>query len=313
MDLRQLRHFLAVIDQRNYGRAADAVGITQQALSHSVATLEKRLQARLFDRGKFGAEPTQVGRMLEKRARLICSEAEFATAEVTAFKGGVEGQIAIGVTQNFAGTIMPEIALSFGRARPKVRLSVTVATSKQLFDMILGGKIELAITSPIGGVDSHFDLEHHQIDAKYVHNPNFLVLNPTHPLLKHEVVSISDLGAYPWCMPESWLTPWEEIFAAMRNAGAEAPDHVIRTDSLTFAKALLMHSQFICLLGYESVMAEVRTGLLAAIELPLTSRRAAAFVSHRKGHQLQAAAAPLIDCATRALRDLSNARPLFPL
>ena len=83
MELRQLRHFLAVMDHRHFGRAAAAVSLTQQALSHSISNLERELQVKLFERGPFGAQPSPAGRLFERRARSICAESDFASAEMS--------------------------------------------------------------------------------------------------------------------------------------------------------------------------------------------------------------------------------------
>ena len=306
MELRQLRHFLAVFEHRHFGRAASECGLTQQALSHSISTLERALQARLFERGKFGAQATHIGRMFEKRARMICSEADFAAAEVMAFKGGVDGHIRLGISQNFSTHVMPQAILYFAKARPKIRLSVVVGTSKQLYDMAISRRIEMVVASPIGGVEAHPELEHKKLAGDYRHNPSYIVINPKHPLLEQPELSLSALALYPWCMPESWLTPWESIFELMRNAGATAPDYVLRTDSLTLVKSLLMESNFISLLGFEAVLTEIKAGLLTAVPLPLPTEPASAYVSYRKGHSLQAGIGPLIQCVERALSGVSG-------
>jgi LysR family pca operon transcriptional activator len=226
-----------------------------------------------------------------------------------AFKGGAEGHIRLGIGQNFSTQVMPQAILLFAKARPHIRLSVVVGTSKQLYDMVISGRIEIAVASPIGGVDGQSDLEHQQLAGEYRHNPSYVVVKPDHPLLIEPELSLAALGSYPWCMPESWLTPWENVFELMRKAGASAPDYVLRTDSLTFAKSLLMGSEFISLLGFEAVLTEVNAGLLTAVALPLPTKPAPAYVSYRKGHTLQAGIGSLIHCIERALSGVSGEPP----
>lgn len=177
MELRQIRHFLAVAEHKQFGRAAEAVSLSQQALSHSVATLEADLQVKLFERGRFGAELTPMGRLFEKRARMACGELDFAAAELMAFKGGVDGQLRIGVTPNFAADVAPEAVLLFAKARPRIRISVTVGTSKQLFELLTAGKIELAFTCPLAIPDPESGLEHRPLDCAYQHALNLVSMN----------------------------------------------------------------------------------------------------------------------------------------
>lgn len=300
MELRQLKHFLAVAEYRQFGRAADAMNLSQQALSHSVAMLEASLQVKLFERGKFGAELTEMGRLFEKRARLVCGELDFAVSELLALKAGGDGHIRLGVSLNFASRVLPEAVLLFARARPNIRLSVVVATSKKLFDDLNAGKLEFALTSPIAGIEDHPDLEHVQLAGSYGHDPSVLVVAPDH-VLATGPVEIKDLGGFRWCMPDSFTKPWEEVFGLMHRLGAEGPKYVVRTDSLTFAKSLIMKSDFISLLGYESVDVEIAAGLLVARPIPLQTKPAIAYATHRKGRPLPPAANVLINCFERAI------------
>ena len=69
IDLRQLRHVLALDQYRNFARAASALGLTQPALSRSIQALEKSIGGRLFDRDRTRVEPTPVGERLIAEAR----------------------------------------------------------------------------------------------------------------------------------------------------------------------------------------------------------------------------------------------------
>ena len=68
-DIRAMRQLLALGEQGSFARAARQLGITQPALSRSVQALEARIGARLFDRGREGVIPTDVGRLLLDLAR----------------------------------------------------------------------------------------------------------------------------------------------------------------------------------------------------------------------------------------------------
>ena len=81
-DLKQLRHFLAIVEQGHFGRAAQQLGISKQGISQSVAALEETLGVRLFERGQFGAVPTEFGRALTQYAKVIQAETRKARAEI---------------------------------------------------------------------------------------------------------------------------------------------------------------------------------------------------------------------------------------
>ncbi|WP_307834084.1 LysR family transcriptional regulator [Paractinoplanes lichenicola] len=71
LDLRRLRHFLAVADTLNFGRAAETLHLAQPALSRSVAALERELGVKLFDRSRAGTSLTPAGKLLHDEARVL--------------------------------------------------------------------------------------------------------------------------------------------------------------------------------------------------------------------------------------------------
>lgn len=304
MELRQLRHFLAVMDHRHFGRAATAVSLTQQALSQSISNLERDLQVKLFERGPFGAEPTPAGRLFERRARLICAEAEFAGAEMSAYRGGDEGHVRVGISQNFATRLAPQALLLFQRAKPHIRVSTVVSTSARILDLAVSGQIDFAVTSPLSGVGGFPELEHEPLQGAYLHDPSFLVMRAAHPLAQRPNLTFADLGSWSWCMPEGFPFLWESVFRAIQDAGGSPPGYVVKSDSLTFVKSLLMQSDFVCLLGAEVVHFELQAGLLVARHLPPMLKPAPGYLSYRRRSQLQPAAATLLNCFERAVARL---------
>src|SRR5436190_23626263 len=82
LDLAQIRAFVAVVDHRHFGRAAEALNVTQQALSKRVARLEPALGARLLERGPGGVELTAAGERLLPGARRMLEVADRAVADV---------------------------------------------------------------------------------------------------------------------------------------------------------------------------------------------------------------------------------------
>ncbi|MBK9703489.1 MAG: LysR family transcriptional regulator [Betaproteobacteria bacterium] len=76
IELRLLRHAIALGKHRNFARAAEALNLTQPTLSRSIATLEEALGVVLFDRSHKGVTPTPFGRVLPSRSSATCLRSE---------------------------------------------------------------------------------------------------------------------------------------------------------------------------------------------------------------------------------------------
>src|SRR5919108_6228271 len=97
MRLNQIRDLLAVVEAGSLRAAARRVGVSQPAMSKSLAQLEREVQAQLLLRTARGVVLTPAGRALVARARVIEAELRKAQEDLTALRGGQEGMVAFGV------------------------------------------------------------------------------------------------------------------------------------------------------------------------------------------------------------------------
>src|SRR5690349_13091430 len=98
MDLRQLRYFLAVAEERHFRRAAERIGISQPPLSARIRQLETELGVRLFTRGP--GEPVELtvaGAHLVRHARRLVDDAERAHTQITRIAMGEAGTLRVGI------------------------------------------------------------------------------------------------------------------------------------------------------------------------------------------------------------------------
>src|SRR5271170_3876238 len=96
MESRLLTHFLAVAERRSITGAAEALHISQPALTHSVHRLEKLIGARLFERMPTGVALTRPGEILVRRVKLMDLEYRHALAEIQMLEKGLSGTLRIG-------------------------------------------------------------------------------------------------------------------------------------------------------------------------------------------------------------------------
>src|SRR5690606_36359866 len=97
MEIRQLRHFLALMETRSYWRAAEMCHLTPQALSKSIRRFEESLGVRLFDRDSRSVNPTLFAERIEAYARNIDAEVRSLRRDLDQMLGTVTNDLAIGV------------------------------------------------------------------------------------------------------------------------------------------------------------------------------------------------------------------------
>ena len=117
----QLKAFLTVMQLRSIRKAANALFITQPAISRAIRELEESLQVPLFVRGAQGVTPTEYGLAFEKRARLLEQEAERARDELRQMRDGQLGCVRVAVSSVPAMALRPCCSLRSSTSVSRLR------------------------------------------------------------------------------------------------------------------------------------------------------------------------------------------------
>ena len=125
MHSRLLRHFLGVVEKRNISAAAEALHISQPALTRSIRQLEKTIGVPLFERLPTGVALTKQGEVLARRVKLMELEYRHALSEISALEQGVTGTLRIGAGPMWVSMILPGIVTAFHQQFPKVKVRLT--------------------------------------------------------------------------------------------------------------------------------------------------------------------------------------------
>lgn len=145
MDITRLRHIVAVARNQSFSRAAEEEGITQPALSRSIAAFEQRHGVVLFDRGRGGAHPTAVGLAVIERAQALLAAAGDLERSLRRYPGGEVSRVAFGLGPLLTGLMLPRLAASLLGAYPGIQIKTLVGTSDQLVSELLGDRIEMIL------------------------------------------------------------------------------------------------------------------------------------------------------------------------
>lgn len=144
MDLRLLRYFVAVVEERHIGRAATRLHMTQPPLSRAVKQLEAELGAVLLHRSATGVAPTAAGTALYEEARTLLAQADQLRVRVAAAAG--PATITIGTLADSAEQAGTRLAAAFHDRHPGVDVRVREADFTDPTTGLRAGLVEVALT-----------------------------------------------------------------------------------------------------------------------------------------------------------------------
>ncbi|MEG3630156.1 LysR family transcriptional regulator [Streptomyces poriticola] len=144
MELRHLRHFVAVAEDRHFTRAAERLLVSQSGLSASVRALERELGTPLFVRTTRRVTLTEAGRALLGEARRILAQVRSAHEAVAAVQGVLRGTLSLGTEQCIAGVPVARLLAAFRQRHPDVEIRLRQAGSDELAEEVAAGRLDLA-------------------------------------------------------------------------------------------------------------------------------------------------------------------------
>jgi DNA-binding transcriptional LysR family regulator len=264
MDVRQLKHFLAVAEHANYARAAGAIGMSQSALTQSILRLEHTVGLKLFERGRFGALMTPAGDLLASRARLVLAEMHRAETELAEMSDSGRGSVTIGLGRSLTLGIVADTIAGFAASRRDVRVTVYEGWSPDLHRRLLQGEFDLVVSSPQPTFRVDAD-----ISAEILfHQTEKLLIGRGHELAKTADLRLNDLSKAFWAMPPRALDRAEHLRRVFMASGVDPPTHFIRSDSDTFGQALIREGLAIGMANIDSVARGIADGALLAPPFP---------------------------------------------
>lgn len=187
MELRQLTYFIAVAEERHFGRAAKRLHIAQPPLSQQIRQFEEQLGVKLFDRTTRRVDLTAAGALMLERGRSILNDVEALQADVYQVGQGATGVLHVGFSGASTYSVMPRIVRAAGTAYPGLTLDLhgemlTPAMERGLLEHTLDAAIlRPPVSSP-------------EIDFRIINREPLVVALPAHsPLASDRPVSMVEL------------------------------------------------------------------------------------------------------------------------
>ncbi|MGG1598305.1 LysR family transcriptional regulator [Paenibacillus naphthalenovorans] len=157
MDLRTIKTFQTIVKLGSFQRAAEELKYVQSTITMHIQKLESDLGVKLLERSKKVCL-TEAGRLFHEKADLLLKDYEYLQSAMTEWIQGEAGVVRLGVMEPAASYRLPKILAPFMERYPKVQISIQIGNTYVLREMLIEGKIDLAICSvPDTGLGTTFE------------------------------------------------------------------------------------------------------------------------------------------------------------
>jgi DNA-binding transcriptional LysR family regulator len=234
VELRQLRYFLTVAEERRFSAAARRLHVAPPSLSQQVRALERDLRVTLFDRTPRGAELTPAGQVLLRRARVILAEVERARQDVRAVEPDRREQVGLRVC-TMAERVLDGPLRLVGVALPGVEVVVTSSPGDDAVEAVRQARADAAVVW-------NRPREHRDLDGVVLGSVLFgIVLPEGHVLADRAEVPVAGLGSecavmFPW---SPFAGVWQRTVDHLLPGGARPGQVVVEPDLINSPEAML--------------------------------------------------------------------------
>jgi DNA-binding transcriptional LysR family regulator len=277
LDPRQLRAFLAIVEAGSLGLAAQALHVTQPALSRIVRRLEMQLGVPLFERRTTGMELTSFGEALLPHATVLSAEGARAMEQINALRGLGQGTIRIGAVASAAIMLLPAVLDRVLTQWPNLQVQITEAVEDVLAVALTSNAIDVVISGPIPESQDIVQVAEHKFTDRYA-----VISAASHPLQQRRNLSIHDLVDQLWVMPSEEAEPRKQFVALTARLGVASPRVAVETRYPAVIKAMVARTKFLGWLPEPLFTAEESAGLIRALAVREMAMQRRFFVFRRR-------------------------------
>ena len=287
----QLRLFLEVARRGGFSRAAQALAISQPAISAQVALLERRYGQPLVERLPRGLRLTEAGVVVAEYAERIFGLAEEMEVALDDLRGIRRGHLTVGASSTIGEYVLPPLIGRFKALHPGVAVAVRVANTERILSEVRGRQLDLGF---VGGRPTGDDLLAIAFDRDEI----VPLAAPDHPLAGRSEVALGELAAAGLVAREAGSATRATAEASLRAAGLE-PRLAMELGSNEAVKRAVRAGLGVGLLSRRAADSELAAGHLVVLDVPAWSCRRELYAIHRREKRLTAAERRFLDL-TRA-------------
>lgn len=187
MEWQQLEYFQVVANLQHMTRAAEALSISQPALSRSISRLEEELGVHLFERQGRTIGLNRYGRLFLQRVNRILKEYQEGRQEILNLVNPEFGEVSLGFLHTFGSQIIPDLVVSFRSLYPDVRFQLNENKTQLLLDQLESGEIDLCMASPL---ESRLQIQWVDLRSEEL----FVFVPKNHPLASRKEILLEEIA-----------------------------------------------------------------------------------------------------------------------
>ena len=283
MSDRRLKVFHTVARLLSFTKAAEALHMTQPAVTFQIRQLEDQFNTRLFDRTHNKVSLTEAGKQVYMYADRILKLYDDMSHSITEMTGDVSGGVSLGASTTIAEYMLPLLIGEFKVKCPEVNISLKESNSEDIIAMVENNVVDLAIVE--GSVNNkNLIVEQCRVDQLLVIMPN------NHVLAKETTLHVKDILNHPFICRESGSGTQEAITNYVEQ---QSPDSLLNVcfelSSPEAIKGAVEAGMGISIVSRASIDKELKLGTLTAVELSPKLERPFSFVRQRYKFKSRAA------------------------
>jgi DNA-binding transcriptional LysR family regulator len=279
---RRLKVFHTVARLLSFTKAAEALHMTQPAVTFQVRQLEEHFDTRLFDRTHNRVTLTDVGVEVYQVAERIFEHYDEMERRVREMTGEMGGSLNIGASMTVAENMLPALLGQFKKKHADLNVRLKVGNSEAIVSMVEHNVVDLAIVE--GSISNKNLLVEHCRDDELV-----VIMPPDHPLAKHATLTIDQLMPYQFICREEGSGTREAMFNYLVEQGY--PDGwavCMELGSPEAIKGAVEAGMGLSVMSKSGIIKELKLDMLASVPLDPPLLRGFSFVRQRHKFRLPA-------------------------
>jgi LysR family transcriptional regulator, transcriptional activator of the cysJI operon len=254
-----LRVFLAVTDHGSFTKAADALHLTQPAVSQHIRSLERDLGAHLMERNNRIIRLTKAGEIVREHARLIIQTEAEMRHRVSELSTTVMGTLYVGASYSIGEYMLPVFLADFCKAYPGVEPKIEIGNTTSIAERVAARELDVGL---VEGTNRRKEVETQILGTDQL----ILVGAPDNPLTDRTVVSETEIRDTCWILREEGSGLREVSDYILTEYGIH-PARTMTFSSTQAIKEAVKSGIGISVLSLWSLQSELKLGTLRAINL----------------------------------------------